>query len=334
MIRRALRNWAFVHPAPNDREVPDDVRNVLHWVSKASRPLTDLAEPATARAVLDALKLKLDGTAAAAETVRRKRQTLVNAANYAVDLGELRANPITAVRWQKPKVTNQVDLRVVANPKQARTLLAADSYVGVYRRARGRRLVGLFVAMYFGGLRPAEAVGLVDTDLKLLEHGWGSALLHRTRPSAGKQWTDSGETHDDRGLKNRPAEDVRRVPISPHLVAVLREHLATFGTVDDGRLFFSEKGAVVPSSTYYRVWQEARLLALPPAVAVSPLASRPYDLRHSALSTWLNAGVDPTEVAERAGNSVEVLLTRYAKCLDGRQDVANRRIEDLLREYD
>jgi hypothetical protein len=34
------------------------------------------------------------------------------------------------------------------------------------------------------------------------------------------------------------------------------------------------------------------------------------------------------------GNSVEVLLTRYAKCLDGRQDVANRRIEDLLREYE
>ncbi|MGW8599118.1 hypothetical protein ACWGLB_09295 [Streptomyces sp. NPDC055893] len=33
-------------------------------------------------------------------------------------------------------------------------------------------------------------------------------------------------------------------------------------------------------------------------------------------------------------NSVEVLLTRYAKCLDGHQVVANRRIEDLLREYE
>ena len=157
--------------------------------------------------------------------------------------------------------------------------------------------------------------------------GFGS-LLHRTRPSVGKQWTDSGETRDDRGLKNRPTEDVRRVPIPPHLVAELREHLATFGTADDGRLFFSEKGSVVPSWTYYRVWQEARLLALPPAVASSPLASRPYDL------DVLNADVDPTEVAERAGNSVELLLTRYAKCLDGRQDVANRRIEDLLREYE
>ncbi|KES05431.1 hypothetical protein BU52_19510 [Streptomyces toyocaensis] len=56
--------------------------------------------------------------------------------------------------------------------------------------------------------------------------------------------------------------------------------------------------------------------------------------RSSYLSTWLNAGADPTEVAKRAGNSVEVLLIRYAKCPDGRQGVADRRIEDLLREYE
>jgi hypothetical protein len=35
--------------------------------------------------------------------------------------------------------------------------------------------------------------------------------------------------------------------------------------------------------------------------------------------------VDPTEVAERAGNSVEVPLSRYAKCVDGRQEIANRK---------
>ncbi|MEU7208153.1 hypothetical protein AB0B06_07080 [Streptomyces sp. NPDC044989] len=137
--------------------------------------------------------------------------------------------------------------------------------------------------MYFGGLWPAEAVGLAETYLYLPVQGWGSALLHLTRPSFGKQWTDSGETHNDRGLKNRPTEDVRRVPIPSHLVAVLREHLATFGTAEDGRLYFSEKGAVVPSSTYYRVWQEARLLALPSTIAASPLASRPYDLPETAL---------------------------------------------------
>ncbi|MET9890868.1 hypothetical protein ABZZ47_11720 [Streptomyces sp. NPDC006465] len=37
-------------------------------------------------------------------------------------------------------------------------------------------------------------------------------------------------------------------------------------------------------------------------------------------------------MAERAGSGVEVLPTRHVKCLDGRQDAADRRIEDLLRE--
>lgn len=334
LIRQALRNWAFVLPGPAEREAPTEIANTLHWIAKASRPLNDLADPVTTREVLDSFKIRLDGKSAAAETVRRKRRTFVNALHYAVDLGEFRENPLTAVRWQKPKVSSEVDPRVVVNPQQARSLLYAVSYVGGYRRARGRRLVGLFACMYFAGLRPAEAIGLAEADLTLPEQGWGTALLHRTRPSVGKQWTDSGESHDDRGLKNRPAEDVRRVPIPPQLVAILSEHLDTFGAAADGRLFYSEGGGVVASSTYSRAWQEARTLAFPPATVASPLARRPYDLRHSALSTWLNAGVDPTEVAERAGNSVEVLLGRYAKCLDGRQEVANRRIEDLLREYE
>ena len=110
---------------PHEREVPDEYRNVLHWVSKASRPLVRSGRTRYGRAVLDSLKLKFDGTAAAAETVRRKRRTLVNAVNYAVDLGEFRENPIHRVRWQKPKVSSEVDPRVVANPEQARNLLLA-----------------------------------------------------------------------------------------------------------------------------------------------------------------------------------------------------------------
>jgi hypothetical protein len=64
----------------------------------------------------------------------------------------------------------------------------------------------------------------------------------------------------------------------------------------------------------------------------SPLARRSHDLRHAALSSWPAAGVPPTEVAERAGNSVKVLLTVYAKCLDGQQQTYNERIASLLDE--
>jgi len=47
---------------------------------------------------------------------------------------------------------------------------------------------------------------------------------------------------------------------------------------------------------------------------------------------WLAAGVPPTDVAERAGNSVKVLLTVYAKCLDGQRTTYNDRIARLLGE--
>ena len=63
---------------------------------------------------------------------------------------------------------------------------------------------------------------------------------------------------------------------------------------------------------------------------MSPLARRPYDLRHAAVSLWLNAGVPPTEVARRAGHGIAVLLRVYANCIDGQATAANHRIDDAL----
>jgi hypothetical protein len=69
---------------------------------------------------------------------------------------------------------------------------------------------------------------------------------------------------------------------------------------------------------------------LTPAQVASPLARRPYDLCHAAVSLWLNAGVPAPEVAERAGHSVDVLLRVYTKCVDGQQEITNRRVNDAL----
>ncbi len=48
------------------------------------------------------------------------------------------------------------------------------------------------------------------------------------------------------------------------------------------------------------------------------------------MSTWLNGGVPAPQVAEWAGHSVEVLLRIYAKCIDGQDQAARRRIEEAL----
>jgi hypothetical protein len=48
------------------------------------------------------------------------------------------------------------------------------------------------------------------------------------------------------------------------------------------------------------------------------------------VSLWLNVGVPAPDVAERAGHGVDVLLRVYAKCIDGGEEIANRRIDGGL----
>ncbi|GAA3614368.1 tyrosine-type recombinase/integrase [Nonomuraea rosea] len=326
---RAAMQWALL-PRQEHDAAPPHLGYAVRLLQKGTVNVSDLADPIMARNICEELTLTRDGKRAAADTTARRRRGLNTALEYAVDLGELAENPLKRVKQKKVARDNTVDRRCVVNPVQARELLVSLSYVGSWHRARGRRLVAFFATLYFAGLRPAEAIGLRESDCHLPDDGWGLLTLEVTRPSSGKQWTDSGTVHDQRGLKQREEREVRPVPIPPELVRILRAHLREFGTAPDGRLFRNERGGVLGASTYSRAWEEARRFALTPRQVASPLAGKPYDLRHAALSTWLNAGVDATVVAERAGNSVEVLLKRYAKCLDGRNDQINRRIEAAL----
>jgi integrase len=303
-------------------------------VAEHARPLSDLADTDLMLDVLDALARKLDGKRAAANTIARKRAVLSNVLDYGVGRG-LDANPLPAAAkmWTQPKTTEGiVDPRVVVNHRQAERLLTAVSYQGRI----GPRLVAFFACLYYAGTRPAEAVELrEDVNLDLpADDGWGTLYLYGSAPTVGSGWSRSGRRRDPRELKHRAEGTVRPVPCHPALTRYLRWHIAEFGATPDGRLFRGHRGGDLSESVYGRVWQGARRLAFPPAVAASPLAERPYDLRHACLSTWLNAGVDPTQVAEWAGNSVEVLLRVYAKCITGRDELNRRRIEEALRDDD
>ncbi|MFJ9415084.1 hypothetical protein ACIRPT_13055 [Streptomyces sp. NPDC101227] len=111
---------------------------------------------------------------------------------------------------------------------------------------------------------------------------------------------------------------------------LLRDHLDRYGAPPDGRLFRAARGGVLLSKEYPEVWKDARKAALTEEQAATPLAGVPYSLRHAGVSLWLASGVDPTEVARRAGHSVAVLYRFYAKVLDGKRDQANQLIDDAL----
>lgn len=326
VLRRALRSY-LLPPPRRERERSEEIAMAVKWVEKASLPVGELQEVARVHELIDALGRKLDGERAATQTYRRRRAVVFNALEYAVELEALQSNPLTRVRRKRgTRAVQEVDSRVVVNPRQARELLTAVTYVGAYDRATGRRLRAFFGCLYYAAMRPGEALGLRRPDCTLPEKGWGRIELSETRPTAGKAWTDSGEAHDRRGLKQRDKGEVRVVPIPPPLVRLLLEHVEEFGLADDGRLFQSEYGNVVAASSYSRVWKQARELALLPGHVASVMAARPYDLRHAGVSQWLNSGVPAPEVAARAGHSVDVLLKIYAKCIDGQESEMNNRI--------
>ncbi len=327
-LRAVLREYAFL-PDKRRGELRPEHKAALGWLEGASLPLVNAMEPAVIRSALDAIALRFDGEPAAANTVRRRRAVFHHMMDSAVELKKLPANPLHAVKWKPPKAAGAVDPRTVVNPAQARALLDAVTQVG---RTRGPRMMAMFACMYYAALRPEEASGLCRQNCDLPADGWGLITLEKARPQANKRWTNSGETHDERGLKHRAVDDTREIPIPPVLVAILREHIATYDTAKDGRLFRTSKGRPFSSSAYSAVWQEARRLAFTVEQVASPLAARPYDLRHAAVSLWLNAGVPPTEVAQRAGHGVDVLLRVYAKCIEGQRDRANGRITKALED--
>lgn len=226
--RRALFDWVLNTGARRgmplrDATPPERLGAAIGRLSRMSPDLDQAAGPASLRQILDALAVKLNGAPASASTIRRKRSALYSALDFAVELGELAANPLDRLKWRPPAPDDVVDRRVVVNPTQARALLEAV--------ARTYPSLEAFLAcMYYSALRPAEVRHLTVTDLALPGegHSWGELHLSGSTQTSGRAWTDSGLTTEDRQLKHRSRRATRSVPAPPELVDTLRRHMDTF----------------------------------------------------------------------------------------------------------
>ena len=302
--------------------------HVFHATVRFRKPLQPSSQP---NLEIRITQTKI-GAKAAVTTTTRKRMILHNAMEYACETGLLTENPLDHVRWTKPRKTTGIDPRVVINADQASRFLAAVGSDG----GRGRRLKAFFASMYYAALRPEEATELRPANLTLPTEpdAWGEMELTEARPRSGSMWTNTGEIREQVPLKHRAEGDVRRVPIHPELVEILKAHIAEFGPADpDGLLFVGAHGGPVTDRTYLRVFHRARAAAFTPDEAASPLMEVPYALRHAAVSTWLRTTGDAALVARWAGHSVAVLLKVYAKAVDGTEQEARNRIWNATRRH-
>ncbi|WP_307825497.1 tyrosine-type recombinase/integrase [Streptomyces sioyaensis] len=327
VLRRALSGYAF-NFSERRTPPPEHLAAALAWVTSKALPMTELEEDSeTIRAALRALSTRLNGKRAAATTITNRRTVFNNALRYAVERKRLTANPLTSIDWSPPPTDDEINWRYVPNPQQAMALIDAVGMQG----PRGEHLQAFFGCCYYAATRPAEAMNLRAADCTLPESGWGVVLLSGSSSRVGSAWTDDGKSYEERGLKRRARSSVRDVPIPPELVKLLRSHIDRYAVASGGRLFQAAGGGVLLSKEYPEVWKEARKLVLTEEQVSSPFAEVPYCLRKAGISFWLASGVDPVEVARRAGHSVAVLYKFYAKVLDGRRDQANALIERAMR---
>jgi integrase len=338
VLRYALRKK--LNQGEHAGELDDDEAKAIAWIARASRPVSALEDPSVVCDVLDALAVNLNGKPAAPEYFSQRRRVLHRALGYAVRKKRLSQNPLSKGNlpegWTPPQAPDDtLDPRAVGSPALVASMLKACDTIG---KRQGPRFRAFYGCMFYALMRPSEAAALTRQGCRLPQSGWGFLIFADSSPAPGKAYTDDGQVHEHRGLKGRTKgrpgptarRPVRKVPIPPQLVELLRGHIETFGVAPDGRLFRSERGNPLQPSTWWQVWKKVRAASLTPEQLASPLMKRPYDLRHSGVTWRLNSGVPATEVAAWAGHSVEVLTRVYARCVVGLEDVWIGRMDQVL----
>lgn len=143
-----------------------------------------------------------------------------------------------------------------------------------------------------GGLRLGELLALERRDLS-------DGVLRVARTAHEGRILDG--TKNDHGQANAG----RDVPVPPALAAMLRS-LAP--RIDTPLLFPTPSGRVWRERNFRRdVWQPARKR--------TGMDIRPHEMRHSYVSLMRAAGVDPADLAEITGHSVETLHGHYTHAL-------------------
>ena len=110
------------------------------------------------------------------------------------------------------KPEEAIDPRSVGGPELVAGMLTVTSYVG---RRQGPRFVAFFGCMFYAMMRPAEVTSLTKDGCHLPENGWGRLMFSDSSPAAGREFTDDGQVHEDRGLKGRDRARAAPAPGRP-----------------------------------------------------------------------------------------------------------------------
>ena len=192
------------------------------------------------------------------------------------DVGILPVNPVASFKFPK-RLQDDEDVIVIPTDKVPFVLAALERQSSALQQWSE-----VATLMLQTGLRTGEAFAIRQGDLK------GDRLLVHQNLTL---------TH---GLKNSTKTNrQRRVPLNDVARGILERQSPV-----SGFLFPWNRHA-------YQSFFRDRMQSLYDQ-GIIERRYRPYDLRHTAISRWLEAGVPVAQVALWAGNSAEVIWKHYA----------------------
>jgi integrase len=319
-----LRRAVLVSPVADRQQPADDDARWAAWFERWSLPMTEVT-PTHLNRFLDVIRIEaLDGRRRTvdAKTVARYRVAIKAVFNSAAAQRIIDWNPWDGVDWSLPDGEDDLDPDLVMNQDQVAEI--ARTCGEIQPRAHAFVLI-----QGVCGLRPSEAREVRRQDLDLVSTP-ATVTARASRSDIAERFLDPGESRR-RPLKGRGRKARRVVPIPRHVVPILRGHLDHY--VDDhpdALLFTSPTGQQINLSNFSRdVWNTARTTVFPDG---SPLRRvRRHDLRHAAITAWLNAGVTIKTCQRWSGHRrASVLLDTYLGVTIDDAELSINRVEDAL----
>jgi integrase len=263
-----------------------------------ARPLGELTS-----AEIQTLYSELLNRPLSARTIRYTHAVLFSALRQAVRWRLLLSNPAEDVdlpREQRRRFT-------IFDVEQAKQFIAAVS---------GHKYEALLALAMTTGMRPSEYLALTWSDFNLER---GTVSVSKTL-----EWRKGGWRFED----TKRERSRRMVKLQNWVVALLRkmkEDAQSVGAPVGDLVFTSVRGGAI---------REARFVVdyFKPLIKSAGLPNiRLYDLRHTAATLALVAGVSPKIVSEQLGHaSVAFTLEVYSHLLPHMQDSAAMKVEALL----
>jgi len=211
----------------------------------------------------------------------------------------------------------------VLSPEETRRFLAAAA-----EDIHG----ALFALAITSGLRPSEYLALLRTDIDFEK---GQLSVNRSIEFLSQSERDSSQPELRWRFRDTKKPRSRRtVKLVADVVSALSKHLELQDErKKSGGKRWTEFGLVFTNETGGPLdWYNLTRRHFQPILERAGLAKiRPYDLRHTAATLLLAAGISPKVVSEQLGHaSVALTLDTYSHVLPHMQEEAAERVGELI----